>query len=112
TLGTADGELLAAEREVADLGVTDQGRHTLEGLNVVTCPELSEPFAGQRQLPDELDEAWVVGIGSDGLAEAGDQPGGGVVPGGVQRLLRRIEKYGAEPVLPLPQVGRQRATEA
>src|SRR5437764_15426766 len=33
TLGTADGELLAAEREVADLGVTDQGRPTLEGLN-------------------------------------------------------------------------------
>jgi hypothetical protein len=85
--GTADGELLAAEREVPDLRVMDAGRHALAGMDVVPGPELSEPFAGQGQFADELDEAGVVGIGSDGLAEAGDQPGGGLVPVRVQRLL-------------------------
>ncbi len=32
-------------------------------------PELPESLAGQRQFPDQLDEARVVGIGSDGLRE-------------------------------------------
>jgi hypothetical protein len=55
TLGTADGELLAAESEVPDLRVVDAGRHTLARLDVVPGPEPSESFAGQRQFADELD---------------------------------------------------------
>jgi hypothetical protein len=31
-------------------------------------PRPEESFAGQRQFADELDETWVVGVGSDGLA--------------------------------------------
>ncbi len=80
TLGTADGELLTADSEVPDLGMMYAGRPALAGLNVVPSPELPESFAGQGQFADELDEAGVVGIGPDGLAEAGDQPGGGLVP--------------------------------
>jgi len=55
-LGAADGELLAAEREVPDVRVVDAGRHTLARLNIVPGPEPSESFAGQRQFADELDE--------------------------------------------------------
>jgi hypothetical protein len=72
TLGTADGELLAAERQVPGLRVVDAGRHALASLHVVPGPEPPESFAGQRQFAGELDETWVTGIASHGLAEAGD----------------------------------------
>src|ERR1039458_9952710 len=111
-LRPANAELLAADREVPDLGVVDPDRGALAGLNVVPGPQLPESVAGQGQLADELDEAGVVGIGSDGLAEAGDQPGGGSVPIRVQRYLGRVEEHRAEPVLPGLQVGRQGAGEA
>jgi len=41
-LGTADGELLAAEREVPDLRVVDADRHPLGRLNVMPGPEPPE----------------------------------------------------------------------
>jgi hypothetical protein len=73
---------------------------------------LSESFAGQRQFADELDDTRVVGIASYGFAQAGDQPGGGVVPVRVQRFLGWVEEHRAEPVLADLQVGRQCAGEA
>jgi hypothetical protein len=41
------------------------------GPNIVPGPQLAEARAGKGELADELDEAGIVGVGADGLANAG-----------------------------------------
>jgi hypothetical protein len=69
---TANSELLAAERELPNLGVEHTSRRRLAGSDIVSRPEVSKPFAGQRQFPRELNEPWILDITSHRLAEGGD----------------------------------------
>jgi predicted TIM-barrel fold metal-dependent hydrolase len=108
---TADGQLLAVEGELADLRMIELHGHALAGLDVVAREELAETFARERQLTDELDESWIIGVGSDGLAEARDEPGGGHIPVGVQRPFPGIEEHRPQAVLAHLQVGREGGCE-
>src|SRR5699024_2795012 len=69
----AKRELLAVQRQRTDLRVVEGHGAAGEGLDVVPCPELAEPLAGQGELPDELDSTRVVGIASDRGAKGSHQ---------------------------------------
>src|SRR5580700_2849687 len=58
----ADGQLLPAQLQHADLRVAHPGRRARERLDVVPRPELPESLAGQGQLADQLRDPRIVGV--------------------------------------------------
>ena len=93
-----DGQLFPVQGDPADLRVVERDGGAPVQANVVAGPQRPETLAGQRQLADELDEPWVVGVGADRLTEPGDHVGGGPVPVGVQGPFGRVEEHVAQPV--------------
>lgn len=65
SVGAADGELLAVQVDGADLWVGESHGGPAAWGDVVACPELAEQRTRQGELTDQLDEPWVVDVGTD-----------------------------------------------
>jgi hypothetical protein len=64
-VGIGDRQLLVAELERADLRVVEQAGAAALGPGVVPSPQLTEAFAADRQLADQLVEPRVIDVGPD-----------------------------------------------
>src|SRR4051794_331239 len=93
------------ELQLADDGVVDGRRATSEPADVVARPEFPEPCAGQRELPDELDDARVAGVLADRPAEGPDELRRGGLPVRVELPFLRIEQQRPQPVPTRPEPG-------
>jgi hypothetical protein len=70
----------------------------LPHADIVARPDLTEQWACDGELPNELDESWVIRVGSDGLTETGDQAGRRQLPIREHVALRRIQEDVPEPI--------------
>lgn len=107
SVGAADAELLAVQVDGADLWVGESDGGPAAWGDVVACPELSEQRTRQGELTDQLDEPWVVDVGTDGLAEARDDCAGRSLTVDEQRLLFGVEEDVAQSVSAGPQPRRE-----
>ena len=65
SIGAGDRQLLVAELQATELGVLYVCCSTALRSSVVAGPQLAETLATHRQLPDELVQLRIVGIGAD-----------------------------------------------
>src|SRR5690349_17218920 len=72
---------------------------------LVAGPQPAETRAGQGQLAGELDEARVVDVVADRLAQVGDEAFGDVLPLRVPGLLGRVEEQVAHLVAACGEAG-------
>ena len=86
-------------------------RSTALRSSVVASPQLAETLATHRQLPDELVQLRIVGIGADERPQRRDNRGGGTVPVPVPVTEPRVQEGRSHQVLTGGVVGSERGRD-